>query len=51
MSSVAVRPSHVSSQTAHRCVLSGSYWSSITLGKPLLIFATRVKAPVTWSSA
>ena len=46
MSSVAVRPSQLSSQTAHRWVLSGSYSSSMSFGNPLAMVATRVKAPV-----
>ena len=35
MSSVAVRPLQLSSQTAHSFVVSGSYVSSMTFGKPL----------------
>jgi hypothetical protein len=51
MSSVAVRPSHVSSQTAHTWVLSGSYSISMIFGNPLRMVATRLKAPVRRSSA
>ena len=41
MSSVAVRPLQLSSQTAHSLVLSGSYVSSMTFGKPLSMLAIR----------
>ena len=47
----AVRPSQLSSQIAHSFLVSGSYVSSISFGKPLLIEATRVKAPVDWLRA
>ena len=51
MSSVAVRPLQLSSQTAHSLVLSGSYVSSMTFGKPLSMLAIRVKPPVLWFRA